>query len=92
MNPTVPLKRLLGLGSKATGIERREETVHECTVCATRFDTEESRCPACGSQLRREKTLRPDARRNLLVAFCLAAVGVVYTFLSGKYPREGRED
>lgn len=92
MNPTVPLKRPFGLGSKAAGIEGREATVRECTLCATRFDTAESRCPACGSQLHREKTLRPDARRNLLIAFFLAGVGVVYTLLSGRYPREGRED
>ncbi|RRJ31491.1 hypothetical protein [Halocatena pleomorpha] len=89
MDRTITLKRLFGLDPTPVGIGSHERTVHECTVCRTEFDTAETICPECESQLFRRKTTTPNARFNLLFVMVLAGFAIVYNIITGEYPREG---
>lgn len=88
MERTVALKRLVGLDPTPTGIGSHQRTVHECTVCGAAFDTATTTCPACSSQLFRERTTTPRATFNLLFVIVLTGFAIAYNVLTGEYPKE----
>lgn len=83
------LKRLFGSNPTPVGIGSHERTVHECTVCGTEFDTSDTTCPQCESQIYRNKTSTPHALFNLLFVVVIAGFAIVYNILAGEYPKEG---
>lgn len=89
MDRTVTLKRLLGLDPTPTGIGSHDRTVHECTVCGTEFDTSETICPQCESQIYRNKARTPHALFNLLFVVIIAGFAIAYNIVVGEYPKEG---
>jgi uncharacterized paraquat-inducible protein A len=90
MERTHRAKRLLGLDAGGpVGVRSdREHEAHDCTVCDTRFDADETTCPSCGSRLFRTKTVVPNAALNLLLTLVLSGLGVVYNLLTGEVPKE----
>lgn len=89
MERTIALKKLVGLTPTPTGIGSRQRTVHECTVCRTEFDTEETTCPQCGSHTFRNKEMTPNATFNLLFVLTVTGFAIVYNILTGRYPKGG---
>ena len=90
MERTVTLKKLLGINAGSTGIDSKKRTVHECRICRTEFDTADTTCPRCGSQIFRDKTTTPNATFNLLFVLVITGFAIAYNILSGNYPKEGQ--
>ena len=90
MERTHRAKRLLGLDAGGpVGVRSdREHDAHDCTVCDTRFDADETTCPSCGSRIFRTKTVVPNAALNLLFVLVLSGFGVLYNLLAGQIPKD----
>jgi uncharacterized paraquat-inducible protein A len=89
MERTIALKKLVGLDPIPTGIGSRQRIAHECTVCRTEFDTEETTCPQCGSHMFRTKETTPNATFNLLFVLVVTGFAIGYNIATGNYPKRG---
>lgn len=74
---------------RTPSVEREMVVERECTVCESRFDTDRSTCPACGSELYRQTETAPNALVVMLFVMGIAGLESVYNVLTGQYPKEG---
>ena len=87
MKWTVRAKRLVGLDPVSVGAGSHQRTDNECTVCGTTFETGDTTCPECGSEVFRTKTTTPNATFTLLFVVTMAGFGIAYNILTGQYPK-----